>query len=465
MNVKTGRIEKSRKGSATIEAAIILPFFLIVIFSIAYIIKIFYTYNTVQASLSEVARRIGNMSYFYHVSGLKDYADQLDEMARQAGTDLEAQKNAVIDAFSAFNDQITGTGELIDPTAGPGDEPGAGPGADPGADPVGSGELGQLLDILGNQGGNTEEMGEMRELIRQIIEDPKSELKLFMTIFAQRLSYEGFNKIVCLFAGESLEDELGKRVNSAGDPASVLGIEDGVNGLDFNGSSVFGDTESIEFVVNYRVRPPLVFGLVPDFRLSNRVRILAWTGGRGNSVIEENTNEEGTNEGGSDDAESSIWARMDQDKRYWDRGLEIENLETDKLIDEGRRAGREVFTADNYAVMDAYSYDKGTGTAEYYDVFTLNPFMKAYSERPGTIVSQIKKHGKRLLECETPEYLQDIRVKKLKRIVILIVPENSGGDVDQAFEKARGELGKYDIEVRLVRAYGSYPAAKENAEE
>ena len=80
-------------------------------------------------------------------------------------------------------------------------------------------------------------------------------------------------------------------------------------------------------------------------------------------------------------------------------------------------------------------------------------------------MSQIKKHGKRLLECETPEYLQDIRVKKLKRIVILIVPENSGGDVDQAFEKARGELGKYDIEVRLVRAYGSYPAAKENAEE
>ena len=428
---------KKVKGSATVEATIVLPFFLIVLFSLAYIINIFYTYNTVQASLSEVARRIGNMSYFYHVSGLKEYSDQLNDMAQEAGGTLEDQKDTITNAFDSFNDTISGAQNAV------------GFGVD---------SVDDIKKLLENAKDFNENMTGASDLVQTIISDPKNELKLFMTVFAQKLSYEATNRIICFIAKGDLGSELNKRVFSSGEDAAInLGIKDGLKGMNFNQSSVFGDTESLEFVVNYSIKAPLVFGLIPDFQLSNRVKIIAWTGGRGESAKIKNVENEETNL-----SESSIWVQMDQDKKYWDRGLEIEDMQVEKLINESKGKGIEAFaTAKSYSLIDAYTYDISTGAVEYYDVFTLNPFMKTYSEKHSAISYEIKKHSKRLLECEAPDYFQGVQVKTLKRIVILVIPVNSDPYAEEAYDKACQELKKFDIEVRLVRDYGSYSLPEE----
>ncbi len=425
--------KNSDKGSATVEAAIVLPVFLIVLLSLAYIIRIFYAYNTIQTSLSEVARRIANMSYFYHVSGLKDYSDQLSEMAQEAGNTLEDQKTTIVEAFGSFNDVIYSAQNT--PNSG-GDS------------------IDQIQQLLEGSESLNENMTEAWELAESIISDPKQELRLFMTIFAQKLSYEVTNRLVCLIAKGDLGAELDKRVKIKGDDAArSLGVVNGIGGMDFIPySSTFGDTESLELVVRYSLKTP--FGLIPELQLSNRVKIIAWTGGRGTSVKVEKTQNTTTS--------SSIWTEMDQDNRYWDRGLEVEDLHVEKLVNEGKSRGLEAFqTAKGFPVVDAYTLNRNTGEAVYYDVFTLNPHLKTYSTRPNEIRYAIKRHGKRLLECDSPD-LQGVDVKSIKRIVVLIIPENSGDYAVKAYTEACKELERFNVEVLLVKGYGAYQVTDED---
>ena len=41
-------------------------------------------YNVMQSSLQIVVRSLSNASYYYHVSGLKDYSERLDELGERA---------------------------------------------------------------------------------------------------------------------------------------------------------------------------------------------------------------------------------------------------------------------------------------------------------------------------------------------------------------------------------------------
>ena len=153
---------------------------------------------------------------------------------------------------------------------------------------------------------------------------------------------------------------------------------------------------------------------------------------------------------------------MDKNKDYMDRGLTIEKLYIDELTQKNNSKGVKTFETSSKTGMDAFTYDEKTGIAEYYDIFTLNPFMKTYQQRPGAIASEIKKHGKKLLDCTEPEYLENVNVSSVKRIVVFVVPENSDQMVDEAYAKAKKELEPYDIEVVLIKGYGQYTPPKEN---
>ena len=423
---KNAEIKDGIRGSTTIEATIVLPFFLIVILSLAYIIRVFFIYNTMQDALSEVGRRYGNMSYFYHVTGLKDYSDALNKAADEAEGTLMSQKDTLVNAFNSFNEIVSGGGGQ-------------------------AGSIDRIMTAIDDAENLASASSDVSDLIQNIISDPKAELKLIVTVFARKLNYNATNTLVSLMARGSLGEELAKRVRTdKEDPALALGIEGGLKGIDFKHTSVFGDSESLELVISYSVKAPIAFAFLPEIKLSNRVKIIAWTGGRGESVkIEEKV----------DDEDSSVWTKMDNDKRYWDRGLEIEKYETQKIVYSAGNGAQAQATSIRYPVIDAYVFNESQKTVEYYDVFTLNPFMKTYSEKPSAIKSVIKKHGKRLLEFDTPDFLKEKSIENVKRVVIMIIPENSGDYAVEQFQKAKDELADYDVEVRLVKGYGNYETA------
>ena len=411
-------INKKNKGSITVEAAIVLPMFILAVFFLAYLIRIFSIYNIIQNSLVEATRKVGNMSYFYHLCGLKEYSDELNDASKEAETTVSNQFDVFQNAFTSFNEIISGVS-------------GEGSNND------------NIYDIINGINLNNDNSSEISELINSIGSDPKKEIELFSTIFKQRFSYEINNKLICVITKALFSKELDIRTNSSnGEGAGRLGVESGIKGIDFKESSVFGDNESLEFVIHYKIKVPLL----SNVRLSNRVKYIAWTGGRGESGKTKNDN----------NTEESVWTQCDNNKQYWQRGSIIEKGEVDKIIKEASKGSIASSTPSKYPAIDAYVYNKADKTIEFYDVFTLNPFLKTFSQRPNEIGKQIKKHGANLSDFEGSDILENIEVKKIKRILIVVIPENSQEYVIDAYQSAKAQIEKMNIEVRLVRGYGEY---------
>lgn len=420
------------RGSATVEAAIVLSIFVIALFSLAYIVRIFMAYRVMQSALQNVARSISSASYFYHVSGLKEYADKLDDLGEEASGELKSQADTLVGAVDSFNSLLSGISS-----------------PDPAVD---------LEDRIENIRSLGQELAgdaqAVAELVKDIIKDPKKKGRLLLTVFAQKASYAARKETVCLIAKQMLEEELNERAHTGMDVKKTLGIRD----IDFSQTQIFGDKESMEFIITYTINPPVPFGLVPKLTLSNRVKLIGWTSGRGPSVREEK--EESTDD--------SIWVRMDTEKRYWDRGLSVEDKQLEKLKNEA--PGMNFMAASKtYPAVDAFIYDEHT--VKMFDVFTLNPFMKTYQTQPSRIKSEIKKHGKRLMAFDAQNRPEVPKAENMERIVILILPENAKDavpDLEKYIDEATAELKRIGIaEVRVRYDYGTYsePKASEETEQ
>jgi hypothetical protein len=418
----TNNRTKKNKGSITVETAIVLPVFILVVFFIAYFIRIFYIYNTMQSSLIEATRKIGNMSYFYHLSGLKDYSEEINEASKEAQDKLSTQFDTFKNALTSFNETVSRISSQ-------------------GLDVNTLDNIEQGVDKF------KDNLSEVSEVIEKIASDPKAEIQLFCTIFAQKLNYEINNKLICQIAKGLLSTELDIRTGSGkGEGATKLGIKNGTKGIDFKDSSVFGDDETLEFVVYYSIKVPLI----SEIRLSNRVKYTAWTGGRGES---------GKNKDDKKETES-LWTRCDNNKQYWERGKTIEKSEVEKIIKQAQKGCTAAATPSKYPAIDAYVYNKTDRSIEYYDVFSLNPFLKTFSQRPGSISKEIKKHGASLLNFEAVNNLQNAEIKKEKRVLVVVIPENTGESAINECNSAKSELEKMNIEVRLIKGYGEYESPK-----
>jgi hypothetical protein len=297
--------------------------------------------------------------------------------------------------------------------------------------------MNELIDQYSQIGRDlASQSGSAISLVKDVLKDPKGEVKLLLTVFAQKLTYEGRKQIICLIAREMLNAELVNRSSDKmSDPYITLGLDK--SALNFQHTEVFGDKESLEFVVIYKVKTPAPFNLIPEITLSNRVKVIAWTGGRGDSVrVTANKSENGQGQGNG-----SIWTEMDNDQRYWDRGLEIEKKAVSKIGEEAKsRSMNFIATDTKFPMVDALIYD--ANTVEIYDVFTLNPFMKTYQSTPSRIKSEIKKHGKNLIGFDFAKYPNLPRANNVKRIVVVIVPKNATADMEEIVAKAAEELKK-----------------------
>ena len=90
----------------------------------------------------------------------------------------------------------------------------------------------------------------------------------------------------------------------------------------------------------------------------------------------------------------------------------------------------------------------------------MNPFLKTFSQRPGSISKEIKKHGASLLNFEAVNNLQNAEIKKEKRVLVVVIPENTGESAINECNSAKSELEKMNIEVRLIKGYGEYESPK-----
>lgn len=107
-------MKRGKKGSISIEAALVLPLFIFFLIALTNYIKIMVVYDNVSTAINSSVKTISKYSYLVKATGLKEYSQAI------SGTPGDAMQNW-IDATGIFGgEEVNGLGDAItnfDPAA------------------------------------------------------------------------------------------------------------------------------------------------------------------------------------------------------------------------------------------------------------------------------------------------------------------------------------------------------------
>lgn len=225
-----GAMLKCRKGSLTLEAALILPFFMATVLFISFFIKAHLVQDLVQDALTEAVMEVCALSYPYGLSGALSYREDTDQAVRDRIQLMESHFDQAVSSLTALENAGEGGGPLVPPEV-----------------------AGQL---------SPEEIFRLakRAAVSQGLRAAEEEVvrRLILTSMAASLSGEG-----------------GGLLNRV----SALGIEGGLEGLDFSDSLYYSNGEVLDVRVTYRLDRLDPFGLIRGVTLENRAVCRAWLSG------------------------------------------------------------------------------------------------------------------------------------------------------------------------------------------
>jgi len=428
---------KTIRGSATVEASIILPVVIIIFVSIMSVVRIVGTYEHVQHALNEVAADLSQYSYLYAVSGLQEKHDEVIDEIEKARDELLVQQNA-INVFYGTIQNITGemtfTGQEYD------------------------------IELLTGKIRDIQELDDsledLSELVDKILADPTGELRIIALALSETLFGKSKTVLFSIVSKSMLKEKLSKSLSMHDkDLEKNLRIKGGINGLDFSGSSFFDDKQTIDLVVEYTIKPMPDISILPEIRLRNRSCVLAWTLGAGRLRMQEDTNKE------------SLWnidLNTDPRIQHMNRGIEIEKRFAAEIIKPFGENG--IVTPLFFPTVDAVKYEHGKEISSLYSMISLNPYLSSYKSK-SAISARIKNLIDKLHDFKRGEkngIVIDITQKntRVKRVVYVVVPENS--NLPEAFLEAVDECAEYSsklgIELYYEQKYGEYEYGEESTE-
>lgn len=439
----TNRGITSQRGSATVEAAIVLPIVMLAFMALLSIIRITVTYERMQKALNQVSCQLSQYSYLYAASGLKDHHDELNNDIHEAAGELKNQQDA-LNAFFGEMQSITENMSQIDFQ-----------------DTI---SMETILNLAGDIKGSKDSYKALSEQIENIIKDPAGEMRLISLALSESLFSKGKTLLFGEISKYMIKQNLAKDMMiSSGEVDERLRLSEGIDELDMSCSTFFDDNETIDLIVEYTVKPVPDFRFLPEIRLRNRSCVLAWTWGV-NRVEKSND----PNDSGSD----TIW-NIDSSKSYtgqhFGRGNKVDKWYAEELKKSiGDNAD---VTPYHFKTIDLIEYSKNGKDGALYTIFSLNPFLPSYSKKSG-VVGEIKKNIYKLNEFKKYDasgFTIDITgyEKNYKRIVYVVIPENPTLPEAylQGFEECRKIAERLGIELKQVQKYGEYKEADNETEQ
>lgn len=432
---KTG-IRKGKSGTATVEAALILPMVMLAILAVLSIIRITGTYERMQHALNQVAEDMSQYSYLYAVSGLKGKHDALVDKTAQAKEELLEQQEAVNTFYQSLQSVAGDLGSF------------------------GNGNTVQaFFDTLTGMDDVNSSFDGLSAQVESILEDPMGEASLIGLALSDTLLSENKTALLGLIAKSMLKGRLSDDLNVP--PRELeyrLRLTDGLKDLDFSSSTFFNDKQTIDLILEYTVKPMPDFFFLPEIRLRNRACVLAWAWG-----VDHQGQETGT------DGES-IW-NYEGSKSYMkqntERGNTAEARFTKELVQKfGEHAESTPYV---FPVVDVIVYAHDNQPGKLITVFSLNPFLSSY-QKESAILGKIREKLNALSSFQTgrtKDYIIDVTGGNYQRIVYMVIPENKElpKSFEPAFEKALKDAEKLGVELNLVRKYGDYTKPYQNPQE
>lgn len=225
------RNEERWRGSITVEAAIVLPIFVIFVFTMIMITKLVYIHSLVQQGVVQTAKEMSTYSYI-----LSEIL-QLDDI------------HGAIVGTGEHNIEVTGFEE-------------------------------KLSDAQGAYSGNTELL---QKIFSEIGADPTGYGGDFLVGGLSSFALEGYKDLVNAGTGIAAKTVFPHYVKMSEDELDslliLLGVEGGLSGIKIKGELPYGDSKTLDIIAIYEVNmePPLGYFL-NDLVIAQRASCVPWMG-------------------------------------------------------------------------------------------------------------------------------------------------------------------------------------------
>ena len=422
---------KNKRGSVSVEASLVLILFIFFFISIILICKLARTQVVLQHGVNQIAGEISKYSYIANKlelvkeKGTNEAVEKTDKLVGEIGNfaqvvNTEKEKlisgnlnNGVFDLLGAYKNAGESSGGLDD-----------------------------SIDIIVNSGTG------LANSFKEYFKDPVGIINGFAQVAKDEISNYAVSKFVLSpLCKLLLEKYVGKTGESTHETLVKMGVNNGIDGVNFDASTIFNDGKTVNVTAFYTMTIDLPLLIKRDFVFKVSASTISWGSeldGSGGGV------QEGDSE------------KKDNKDNIWDITWEERTYEFAKIIQKERGlVGVRI-------PLPLDFYNEGTNLLTY--VHSMNTTLKSYCNENSKeldleqIKSTIKKYCKDAIEdCKKTReiVLEDGRTviadgdKKIK--VIMVLHKDSIGEnasVEKIIEEIKRELNYSDIDIELYYSDG-----------
>lgn len=269
-------MREKNKGVLTIEACLSFTCFAMIMFTILFLMRIVYTYEVIQHSITQTAKELSTYSYLYKATGADEINKTIYENTKAGVENYDEKVGKITESYTSL---MNFEGEVSQLSGS-----------------VENQNLGEIQKQFQETNESYEDLEskypDSIQAIKDIVSDPKKSLKSIVDVLAEGANNNGKTfvggKIVQYMSAKYISSPDGS-IESANNKLTRLRVIGGVNGLDFSQSKFFPDgSEDIDIVVCYTIDPIMPIDVLSKINLVNRVKVRAWNGSDGSDSNTDN---------------------------------------------------------------------------------------------------------------------------------------------------------------------------------
>ncbi len=274
MREKTRPVQKQWKdeeGMMVVEAVLSFTVFIIVCLCVVYLINIFMVHNRIQFALNSAAHEVASYTYLYEGLGLRE----ADEAYQGDVTKYTEDINNTVDQLADSLNKMQGLYTQFNTTASSVQNV-----------ELNSDSIKGIRDNLNRLKASYDETsGSIRQSassLKDLFSDPEGLIAGVIYLASSRIEYAVKGLLGTAMATGLTNKYLEVNGKTVDQYLQGYGIEDGYDGLDFGGSTVYCDDDLrlIDFIVQYDIEISFAKFFFPDSKIHmvQRVTVSGWVG-------------------------------------------------------------------------------------------------------------------------------------------------------------------------------------------
>ncbi len=231
--------KRNEDGTISIDAVISITIFMLSILAIMMFSLIAQTQSMIQFALGQTAKEISGYYYMLDKIGLT----QITSGKTQEAEDVDAVISNVFDFSTDIDSARQDAQQLIEYSKD--------------LDNLDIQEMKNLSNVtIADIEKTKNDAKVLKASIEKVGEDPVGQLKAIYSVFAKTMLNKGLSYIIAPCVCRALMPRyLGGDREKANEKLKTMGIENGLEGLDFSQTELLADGRSIKLIVIYRLNP------------------------------------------------------------------------------------------------------------------------------------------------------------------------------------------------------------------